>query len=189
MLRITGIVIACLFFAFPAQARHYHSHHGRHFARVHHAHHRQVVAVANPNCNIFQPCPAPLVSARGLRVVKAMGGLGEAAPVRAAKIEHRSEVVEHPAGCPRVAFCGCGAAVRLGLSAASRHLWLAANWFKFPRAAAAPGTVAVRRHHVFVLEADLGGGLWRVYDANSGGHATRIHARSIAGYTIVSPRA
>jgi hypothetical protein len=47
--------------------------------------------------------------------------------------------------------------------------------------------VAVRRHHVFVLEAHLGGDQWQVYDANSGGHATRIHARSIAGYQIVNP--
>jgi hypothetical protein len=46
---------------------------------------------------------------------------------------------------------------------------------------------AVRRHHVMVLEADLGGGMWRVYDANSGHHMTRIHARSLAGYTIVNP--
>jgi hypothetical protein len=47
--------------------------------------------------------------------------------------------------------------------------------------------VAVQSHHVFVLEAHLGGDIWRVFDANSGGHATRIHARSIAGYAIVNP--
>ena len=47
--------------------------------------------------------------------------------------------------------------------------------------------VAVRSHHVFVLEADLGNGLWQVYDANSGGGATRIHARSLAGYAVVNP--
>lgn len=69
-----------------------------------------------------------------------------------------------------------------------RSLWLAANWFKFPRSAPAPGTVAVRRHHVFVLEQHLGGDTWQVYDANSGGRKTRIHARSIAGYVIVDPR-
>jgi hypothetical protein len=68
-----------------------------------------------------------------------------------------------------------------------RKLRLAANWFYFPRAHPAPGRVAVRRHHVFVLEADLGGGVWRVYDANSGHHLTRVHARSIAGFTIVDP--
>ena len=95
-------------------------------------------------------------------------------------------IVAHPEGCPRSAFCGCGAAVRV-FGQPIRSLWLAANWFKFPRSVPAPGTVAVRQHHVMVLEADLGGGIWRVYDANSGGHATRIHARPIAGYTIVNP--
>jgi hypothetical protein len=95
-------------------------------------------------------------------------------------------VVSHPAGCPWRAFCGCGAAVRV-FGHSIRKLWLAANWFHFPRAYPAPGMVAVRRHHVFVLESDLGGGIWRVYDANSGHHLTRIHARSIAGFAIVNP--
>lgn len=95
-------------------------------------------------------------------------------------------VVAHPEGCPRSAFCGCGAAVRV-FGHSVRELWLAANWFKFPRAAPASGMVAVRRHHVFVLEQHLGGETWLAYDANSGGHATRIHARSIAGYAIVNP--
>ncbi len=96
-------------------------------------------------------------------------------------------IVGHPAGCPGRAFCGCGAAVRV-FGSPVRSLWLAAAWYRFPRAAPAPGHVAVRRHHVMVLEADLGSGVWRVYDANSGGHATRVHARSISGYTIVNPR-
>jgi hypothetical protein len=97
------------------------------------------------------------------------------------------EIVSHPAGCPRSAFCGCGAAVRL-FGHSVRSLWLAANWFRFPRAAPAPGMAAVRRHHVMVLEADLGNGVWQVFDANSGHHLTRVHARSIAGYVIVNPR-
>jgi hypothetical protein len=96
------------------------------------------------------------------------------------------QIVAHPGGCPRSAFCGCGASVRL-FGHSVRGLWLASNWFRFPRAAPAPGMAAVRSHHVMVLEADLGGGVWQVYDANSGGHATRVHARSIAGYTIVNP--
>ena len=96
-------------------------------------------------------------------------------------------VVAHPAGCPARAFCGCGAAVRV-FGRPVRDLWLAANWYRFPRAAPAPGMAAVRPHHVFVLEADLGGGLWQVFDANSGGHLTRVHARAIAGYAIVNPQ-
>jgi hypothetical protein len=101
---------------------------------------------------------------------------------------HSIDVVPNPAGCPSRAFCGCGAAVRV-FGAPIRDLWLAANWFRFPRTTPAPGMVAVRRHHVFVLEQHLEGSTWIAYDANSGGHATRIHARSIAGYTIVNPRA
>jgi hypothetical protein len=67
------------------------------------------------------------------------------------------------------------------------ELNLAANWLRFPRTAPAPGMVAARRGHVFVLEQHVGGDLWMAYDANSGGHATRIHARSLRGYTVVNP--
>jgi hypothetical protein len=97
-----------------------------------------------------------------------------------------SQIVAHPPGCPRRAFCGCGASVRV-FGHAVRELWLASNWFRFPRAAPAAGMVAVRRHHVFVLEAHLGGNVWQAFDANSGGRLTRVHARSISGYTIVNP--
>jgi hypothetical protein len=136
---------------------------------------------ADPGCNIIFPCEGVTSSARGERVVKAMGGFGSA-------VKHYtpSTIVPHPAGCPRRAFCGCGAAVRV-FGSPVRSLWLAANWYRFPRSWPAPGAVAVRPHHVMVLEADLGRGQWEVFDANSGGHATRIHARSLAGYTIVSP--
>ncbi len=104
-----------------------------------------------------------------------------AAPAKDARI------VAHPVGCPSRAFCGCGAALRI-FGQGVRRLWLAANWLAFPRAAPAPGMAAVRRHHVMVLEAHVGGSAWVVYDANSGGHKTRIHVRSIAGYAIVNPR-
>jgi hypothetical protein len=154
---LTAVIFVVLFLS-PAEARH----------RQHY--------VPNPACGFFQTCP--LVSERGLRIVKAMGGLGEAA----------TQIIAHPAGCPARAFCGCGAAVRV-FGQPVRSLWLAANWYRFPRSLPAPGTVAVRRHHVMVLESDLGRGVWKVYDANSGGHATRIHARSISGYAIVQPRA
>lgn len=98
-----------------------------------------------------------------------------------------AEIVAHPAGCPRVAFCGCGGSVEV-FGRPIRELYLAANWFKFPRTAPAPGTAAVRRHHVFVLRQHVRGDVWLVYDANSGGRKTRVHHRSIAGYTIVNPR-
>lgn len=96
-------------------------------------------------------------------------------------------IVSHPAGCPGRQFCGCGASVRV-FGRPVRELFLSSNWLRFPRTAPHAGAVAVRRGHVFVLEAPLGGSVWQVYDANSGGHATRIHARSIQGYAIVSPR-
>lgn len=161
------------------------------------ARHRQRAVYADPMCNITMPCEGVTTSARGERVVRAMGGFGVARPVYRARVSAAhprawevvsSSIVSHPAGCPARAFCGCGAAVRI-FGQPIRNLWLAANWFKFPRAAPAPGMAAVRAHHVFVLEAHLGGDVWQVYDANSGGHATRIHARSIAGYAIVNPRA
>jgi hypothetical protein len=98
------------------------------------------------------------------------------------------QIVAHPSGCPHHAFCGCGAAVRV-FGHPIRNLWLARNWFHFPRAHPSAGMVAVRRHHVMVLEAHLGGSLWQVFDANSGGHRTRVHARSISGFVIVNPRA
>lgn len=100
--------------------------------------------------------------------------------------ETASEVVSHPLGCPDRAFCGCGAAVHI-FGQPVRDLWLAANWFRFPRATPAPGMAAVRKHHVMVLETDLGNGVWMVFDANSGHHLTRVHARSIAGYIVVNP--
>lgn len=100
----------------------------------------------------------------------------------------RGTIVSHPPGCPARLFCGCGAAVRI-FGRPIRELFLARNWFHFPRTSPAPGMAAVRNGHVFVLEHPLPDGRWQVYDANSGGGQTRIHARSLAGYSIVNPRA
>lgn len=94
--------------------------------------------------------------------------------------------LSHPAGCPRSLFCGCGAAVEV-FGSPRRDLWLAANWLRFPRAAPAPGMVAARRGHVFVLKQLLDGGQWLVADYNSGGRLSRLHVRSLAGYQIVNP--
>jgi hypothetical protein len=96
------------------------------------------------------------------------------------------EILSHPAGCPRRAFCGCGASVHL-FGQPVRGLFLSSNWLKFPRTAPAHNMVAVRRGHVFVLKQQVEGNTWLVFDANSGGRATRMHNRSIAGYTIVNP--
>jgi hypothetical protein len=90
-----------------------------------------------------------------------------------------------PAGCPH-AFCGCEASLyRFGRIIP--HLNLAANWRRFPRAAPAAGMAAVRSGHVMILQQQVQGNIWMVHDGNSGGHVTREHAISIAGYTIVDP--
>lgn len=90
-----------------------------------------------------------------------------------------------PAGCPN-AFCGCEASL-YKFGRVIPELNLASNWRRFPRAAPAPGMAAVRSGHVMILEQQVGGNVWTVHDGNSGGHVTREHARSLAGYTIVDP--
>lgn len=102
--------------------------------------------------------------------------------------EKGSSIVAHPAGCPHVAFCGCGASIEV-FGHSIRSLWLAANWFRFPRAEPAAGMAAVRQHHVMVIREYLGNGQAVVYDANSGHHLTRVHVRSLSGYRIVNPKA
>lgn len=95
-------------------------------------------------------------------------------------------VVAHPAGCPSRAFCGCGVSVKV-FGKPIRDLFLARNWFKFPRATPGAGMVAVRNGHVMYIMAYDGNGNATVYDPNSGGHRTRIHIRSLAGYRVVNP--
>ncbi|MBP0110168.1 MULTISPECIES: hypothetical protein [Bradyrhizobium] len=111
---------------------------------------------------------------------------GSVAPAAVSGVSSARIVGGRPAGCPS-SFCGCGAALRV-FGRIVPELNLASNWLRFPRTSPAPGMVAARRGHVFVLEQHLGGDVWLAYDANSGGHATRIHARSLRGYTIVNPR-
>src|SRR6266566_4197656 len=90
-----------------------------------------------------------------------------------------------PSGCPH-AFCGCEASLfRFGRIIP--ELNLASNWRRFPRAAPATGMAAVRSGHIMILEQHVAGDIWYVHDGNSGGHVTREHARSIAGYAIVDP--
>ena len=96
----------------------------------------------------------------------------------------------HPSGCPRSAFCACGAAVELfgGTGKDWRSLWPARAWYKFPRShSPSAGDVAVRNHHVFVLASHVEGDVWLTKDFNSGGHQSRLHEQSIRGYVIVSP--
>jgi hypothetical protein len=172
---ITAFVLLCSF-SISAEARQHH-----------HLHHPVAI---RPACDgLFCMDNNPFSGARSIRLTMHRERHAANPRPRLARetASYDTQIVAYPAGCPRVAFCACGAAVRLGIGSAARSLWLAANWFKFQRATPAPGMAAVRRHHVMVLEADLGGGVWRVWDANSGGHLTRIHARSLAGFAIVNP--
>jgi hypothetical protein len=103
-------------------------------------------------------------------------------------IQDRGRIVGgRPAGCPH-AFCGCEASL-YKFGRIIPELNLAANWRRFPRAAPGPGMAAVRSGHVMILQRQVAGNVWYVHDGNSGGHATREHPRSIAGYSIVDPGA
>lgn len=97
-------------------------------------------------------------------------------------------IIPNPAGCPPRLFCGCGAAVEV-FGRPLRHLWTAAAWLKFPPATPGPGMVAANRRHVMVIRQMVGPNTALVYDANSGGNKTRVHVRSLAGYSIRNPRA
>lgn len=100
-----------------------------------------------------------------------------------------AQMLPHPQGCPRKAFCGCGTAVEFFRSPV-RSLWLAAAWLKFPRTSPGPGTAAVapNRHHVVKVVEHVGGSNFAVIDHNSGRNRSRLHVRNLAGWTFVSPR-
>jgi hypothetical protein len=153
----------------------------------HVAHHRY-----DPACNVSMPCEIPTraknaqVADRKEAARLARGqALYDAMPF-GMPTDRAGRILPHPVGCPRRAFCGCGASVEV-FGKPVRSLWLAANWLRFPRAAPAPGMVAARRGHVFVIKRVLGGGKVLAYDANSGGHKTRLHVRSLAGFVVVDP--
>lgn len=100
---------------------------------------------------------------------------------------NRGQIVGHPAGCPHIAFCGCGVSV-WAFGHSVRSLWPAAAYYRFPRDVAANGNVVIYgRHHVAGIIQSYGDGTALLYDPNSGGHLTRIWRRSIRGATIVNP--
>jgi hypothetical protein len=139
-----------------------------------------------PECFTIMPCegavrPSGLLDGvRSIRVKMKRERLAEISATAVSQV-----IGSRPAGCPR-RFCGCGASLHL-FGRIIPSLNLAANWLRFPRAAPAPKMVAARRGHVFVLEQHVSGDTWMVHDSNSGGHRTRLHARSISGFTIVDP--
>jgi hypothetical protein len=147
-----------------------------------------------PECNVTMPCDFSGSHVRRGRIaLYPQEKHGTAQHVTSSRTDMaevnraRAQVVGgRPPGCPR-SFCGCGASLHV-FGRIVPGLNLASNWLRFPRAAPAPGMVAARRGHVFVLKQHLEGDTWLAYDANSGGHATRIHARSLRGYAVVNPR-
>jgi len=154
----------------------------------------RIIAQA-PGCNVTMPCDFSNSLTR--RGSLNSYGRGSRRIERPAILQHngmaeansgRGQIIGgRPAGCPR-SFCGCGASICV-FGRIVPGLNLASNWLRFPRTAPAPGMVAARRGHVFVLEQHIDGDAWMAYDANSGGRTTRIHARSLRGYTVVNPRA
>jgi hypothetical protein len=98
----------------------------------------------------------------------------------------RGELVSHPSGCPKYLFCGCGVSVKIW-GVAKREFYKASAYFKFPPASPAAGMVAVRNHHVMYIMSYLGNNNALVYDPNSGGGQTRIHERSLIGYSVRNP--
>ena len=97
-----------------------------------------------------------------------------------------AQILDHPSGCPHRLFCGCGVSVRV-FGHPVKELFKASEWFKFKHAKAAPGMVAVRKHHVFFIEAVHENGIVTAYDPNSGGHLTRLHEVELKGFTVVNP--
>lgn len=171
-MRLRYIVMAsALLVASPAHAR------KQHFTSV------------DPGCNVIMPCENVIAHPRGELIVRAMGGFGSSRPVyaRHASYDRGRVIGGRPSGCPH-AFCGCGASLYL-FGRIIPNLNLAANWLRFPHVSPAPRMAAARHGHVMVLVEDRGGGNWLVHDSNSGGHQTRLHVRSLRGYTVVNPSA
>ena len=135
-----------------------------------------------PECNVSMPCDFSYLQAdrRGERHARRLLMRHESGPTNTAlnafasvSAPEERVVGGRPARCPS-SYCGCGAALRV-FGRVVPELNLAANWLRFPRTSPAPGMVAARHGHVFVLEQHVGDDMWMAYDPNSGGHATRIH--------------
>lgn len=169
-----------LIIASPAEARH--RHHYRHLPRV--------ATQAVPECAYDNSGRVQcLMSAKRTESVpiEKHSPAPRKISIRTERLTYQSEgVVSHPKGCPWRQFCACGVSMKIWGYA--KHM-AAAAFFKYPRANPAPGMVAVRSHHVMYIERvlDGNGNAAVVYDPNSGGHQTRVHVRSLAGYRIVNP--
>lgn len=168
-------LISIFIFPLQAQARSHHHHH--HYRHHHYRSTDRVPSYANMDNNgRYFTSPEPQGRPPG-RYSKS---------THRQTAEHTGSVVGgRPSGCP-YQFCGCAASLHI-FGRIIPVLNLAANWFRFPHASPAPGMVAVRNHHVFVIEAVNGDGTVVAYDGNSGHHLTRVHNRSLRGYSVRDP--
>jgi hypothetical protein len=182
MHRAVFVVLALLFLPTQAEARHYHR------TTIHHSysHHTYAYRSYSHRAYIHRGyvhrgyAQRTYVRGYGLQNFRQVWAM--ATPESGERI-----VGSRPSGCPN-RFCGCEASL-YKFGRIIPELNLASNWYRFPRTAPAPGMAAVRPGHVMILESQVSGNVWNVHDGNSGGHVTREHARSLAGYTIVNPNA
>lgn len=172
------IAAAPLILPSQAEARHLHhtSFHRSYHATAHHSYYRRAYVRGYSRHAYFRH--SYVRRAYGLQSFR--GTYAMATPDGGERV-----VGSRPYGCPH-AFCGCEASL-YKFGRIIPELNLASNWYRFPRTAPAPGMAAVRPGHVMILESQVSGNVWNVHDGNSGGHVTRDHARSLAGYTIVNP--
>ena len=112
-----------------------------------------------PECNVTMPCDFSASKTgrdhvisyaqapqRLERRIRSPRGRKEVSRVEVASAQIISG---RPSGCPQ-SFCGCGAALQV-FGRIVPELNLASNWLRFPRTPPAPGMVAARQGHVFVL--------------------------------------
>ena len=172
------IAAALLFLPAQAEARHYHR------TTIHHvySHHTYAYRSYSRHVYVHRGYSRHAYAYRGYGLQNFRQAWAMASPAGEERI-----VGSRPSGCPN-RFCGCEASL-YKFGRIIPELNLAANWRRFPRAAPAPGMAAVRSGHVMILESQVSGNIWTVHDGNSGGHVTREHAVSIAGYSIVNPNA
>lgn len=103
----------------------------------------------------------------------------------------RGRVVDHPSGCPRSLFCGCGVSVYV-FGHPIKSLFLAAAYGRFPQTSSpGPRDVAYRRGHALAFMS-VSGNQATIYNPNSGRRLTRVQTVTLSalrakGYRFVSP--
>lgn len=85
-------------------------------------------------------------------------------------------------------WCGCAAALEVGLDNSDGFWNYSGNWFTLPRAAPGNNMAVVRSGHVAILKSLIGGTVWWGYDPNSGHQQARMQPIDTRNYAaIVDP--